>query len=121
MKFCLLIAVMFCSGMAMAQVAPGSEFKTAYTKELTNFEAAAKAGKEMDAEHSYQALLQMQQRHKKSLETSLKTAKDNDETTEITQRIEDEQNIIDRLKELAVDMKANRQEMMEEFNSFIEE
>lgn len=121
MKFGWLIAIIFCCQVVMAQVAPGDDFKAGYIKEMKNFETALKGDKNMEAEKSFQSVIQMQQRHKKFLETKLKTIKDSDESAEIAQRIDDEENIIGRLKELSADMQANRQEILEEMNGFLDE
>jgi hypothetical protein len=121
MKYGWLVALIFYCNVSNAQASPGDDFKTSYTKEVKTFEAALKAGKSMEAEHSLQALLQMQQRYKKQLETKLKTMKDSDDNAEMIQRVEDEETIIARLKELSVDIDANKQEILEEMKSFLDE
>ncbi len=121
MKLVLIVASIFIFNVAQAQLAPAGEFKTNYTKELNRFEANLKSGKQMEAENSFQMLLQLQQRHKKQLQGLLANATDKEEQAEIASRIEDEEERMVRVKELALDMAGNKQEILEEMQAFLEE
>ena len=121
MKLILVITFIFCFSIANAQLAPGGEFKTTYTRELKSFETQLNAGKQMEAERSYRLLIQMQQKHKKQLEALLKTTTDREENAEVAERIMDEDTRAVHLKELSMDMLANRQEIIEEMKDFLEE
>jgi hypothetical protein len=125
MKLGFFIAILsagICLGtIANAQLAPTGEFKNTYTKELGNFETQLKAGKQMEAERSYQVLLQMHKKHRQQLEVLLKKTNDKEENGAIAERIMDEDVRAAQLKEMSNDMMANKKEMLEEMNSFLDE
>ena len=125
MKLGFFIAILsagICLGtIAHAQLAPTGEFKNTYAKELGNFETQLKAGKQMEAERSYQVLLQMHKKHRQQLEVLLKKTTDKEENGAIAERIMDEDIRAAQLKEMSNDMMANKKEILEEMNSFLDE